>query len=81
MTEPADDRMRFMDDDGNELNPDLIRKPALCVSCAKDADPSEEIVCCLLRVRAEERDVILEQRMSPHSAGARCCSAGEDIAL
>ena len=43
-----------MDDDGNELNPDLIRKPALCVSCAKDGDPSEEIVCCLNRLDQQD---------------------------
>ncbi len=36
-----DDPIRFCDDDGAEINPDLIAKPSLCASCAKDEDPSE----------------------------------------
>jgi hypothetical protein len=37
------------DDDGNEINADLIAKPSLCVSCSKDEDPSEEVLCFLNR--------------------------------
>lgn len=40
----------FFDDDGNELNPDLYPKPQLCLSCKKDEDPNEEILCCLTRL-------------------------------
>lgn len=40
---------RFYDDDGTEINPDLIAKPSLCTSCAKDNDPSEETLCVLNR--------------------------------
>ncbi len=40
----------FYDDDGNEVNPDLIPKPDLCVSCIKDDDPHEEILCTLNRL-------------------------------
>jgi len=39
----------FFRDDGTEINPDLISKPSLCVSCRKDQDPSEEILCTLTR--------------------------------
>lgn len=39
----------FFDDDGTEINPDLIAKPGLCVSCQKDQDPNEEILCTLTR--------------------------------
>jgi len=39
----------FFHDDGTEINPDLIVKPSLCVSCKKDDDPSEEILCILTR--------------------------------
>jgi hypothetical protein len=46
-----------MDDDGNELNPDLIAKPDLCVSCAKDGDPNEEILCNLNRLDQVDEDV------------------------
>jgi hypothetical protein len=39
----------FFRDDGTEINPDLIAKPGLCVSCRKDEDPDEEISCTLTR--------------------------------
>ena len=39
----------FFYDDGTEINPDLIAKPTLCVSCKKDDDPSQEILCILNR--------------------------------
>ena len=42
--------MPYYDDDGNELNPDLIDKPSLCVTCKKDGDPAEEILCNLNRL-------------------------------
>lgn len=37
--------IRFYDDVGTEVNPDLIAKPSLCTSCAKDDNPSEEPLC------------------------------------
>jgi hypothetical protein len=39
----------FFRDDGLEINPDLIVKPSLCVTCRKDDDPKEEILCTLTR--------------------------------
>lgn len=45
-----DKPIRFYDDDGMEINPDLISKPSLCTSCAKDDDPSEEPLCVLNRL-------------------------------
>ena len=39
----------FFRDDGTKINPDLIAKPSLCVSCPKDQDPNEEIPCTLTR--------------------------------
>jgi hypothetical protein len=36
-------------DDGTRINPDLIVKPSLCVSCAKGDDPGEYILCTLNR--------------------------------
>jgi hypothetical protein len=50
MAEINDDNPHFFDDDGTELNPDLVPKPALCVSCAKDSDPKEEVLCNLNRL-------------------------------
>ena len=51
MTDPS---FRIFDDDGAEINPDLISKPSLCVSCKKDGDPSEEVLCNL--TRADQQD-------------------------
>lgn len=40
----------FYDDDGTEVNPDLIPKPGLCLSCKKNDDPNEEMLCALNRL-------------------------------
>lgn len=39
----------FFDDDGNEINTDLIKKPSLCLTCVHDNDPNEEILCNMTR--------------------------------
>lgn len=39
----------IFDDDGYEINMELIKKPSLCLTCIKDGDPSEEILCMLTR--------------------------------
>ncbi|MFZ5998088.1 MAG: hypothetical protein ACOYW7_11475 [Nitrospirota bacterium] len=40
----------FYDDDGNKINPDLVPKPSLCVTCKKDDEGGmEEILCTLNR--------------------------------
>ena len=39
----------FFDDDGYEINTDLIKKPSLCLTCAKDDDPNEEMLCNMNR--------------------------------
>jgi len=40
----------FYDDDGTEINPDLIAKPGLCLSCEKNDNPDEEMLCALNRL-------------------------------
>jgi hypothetical protein len=46
--------MPYYDDDGNELNPESLVKPALCMICAKNTIeeeiPDEEILCNLTRL-------------------------------
>jgi hypothetical protein len=39
------------DDDGNKFNPDMIKKPGLCLLCKKDEteDPMENILCTMNR--------------------------------
>ena len=41
-------------DDGTKIDPNLIPKPGLCLTCKKDDDPDEEILCTLTRI--DERD-------------------------
>ena len=41
--------MKFYDDDGTEITPDLVPKPSLCLLCIKDDDPKEEPLCLLNR--------------------------------
>jgi len=37
-------------DDGTEYNPDLNPKPGLCLTCKKDEDQKEEILCDMNRM-------------------------------
>jgi hypothetical protein len=39
---------KFYNDDGTEVNPDLIPKPSLCISCKKDELSGEEEILCNL---------------------------------
>ncbi|MBN1618893.1 hypothetical protein JW887_06170 [Candidatus Dojkabacteria bacterium] len=39
---------KFFFDDGTEVNPDLIPKPSLCISCKRDGLPGEEDILCSL---------------------------------
>lgn len=44
----------FFNDDGTEINPDLIPKPDLCVTGKKDSNPAEENLCIL--TKADHQD-------------------------
>ncbi|HED10055.1 MAG TPA: hypothetical protein ENJ10_05160 [Caldithrix abyssi] len=46
--------MPYFDDDGNELDPNLIPVPGLCLICKKNNDPGEEILCTLTRLDQKE---------------------------
>ena len=39
----------FFDDDGHEINTELINKPSLCITCINDNDPNEEMLCNMTR--------------------------------
>ncbi len=39
----------FFDDDGYEINNDLIQKPSLCLTCVHNDDPNEEFLCNMTR--------------------------------
>jgi len=47
----------FFNDDGTPVNPDLMPKPSLCVTCKHDDDPTQENLCMLNRMDQQgERD-------------------------
>lgn len=43
-----DNHPKFYDDDGTEVNPDLISKPSLCITCKKDELSGKENILCNL---------------------------------
>ena len=45
-----DENSGYFDDDGNKLNPNLVPKPFLCMSCEIGDDPEEEVLCNLTRL-------------------------------
>ena len=51
-----EDIPKFYNDDGTEVNPDLIPKPPLCISCKKDGLSNEEILCSLSRMDQQGED-------------------------
>lgn len=44
----------YFDDDGYELNIDLIKTPAMCLICKNNEDPNQEIMCNLNRLGQTE---------------------------
>ena len=44
-----DDISGIYNDDGMKINPALIPKPSLCLTCKKDDMEEEEILCLLTR--------------------------------
>ena len=48
---------KYYDDDGTEINPDLISKPDLCITCKKNGlSGEEEILCYLTRADQQGQD-------------------------
>lgn len=39
----------LFDDDGYEINIDLIKKPSLCLTCLHNDNPNEELLCIMTR--------------------------------
>lgn len=51
--------MQYFDDDGTELNPDLMATPDLCVSCAKNGGGEQEVLCNLTKLDQEGEEVFI----------------------
>ncbi len=43
-------KLNYFDEDGTPLNSNQYPKPTLCLSCKKNEDESEEILCNLTRI-------------------------------
>lgn len=43
----------FFDDDGYEVNLDLVKKPSLCLTCQNNDDPAQEMLCNMTRFDQE----------------------------
>jgi len=50
-----DDITGFYDDDGTKINPELVPKPSLCITCKKDDLGGEEDILCILN-RHDQKD-------------------------
>jgi len=47
----------FYNDDGTKINPELVPKPSLCITCKKDdLGSKEEILCILTRNDQKNED-------------------------
>jgi hypothetical protein len=49
-----ENKPKYFDDDGTEINPSLIPKPDLCITCKKDRQSGEEEILCNL-TRADQQ--------------------------
>lgn len=59
-----------INDDGTEINPDLIPKPGLCLTCMKDnASGKEEVHCTLTRNDQKGEKVFECDAYEPRSSG------------
>ncbi len=43
----------FFDDEGFEVNSNLMKKPSLCLTCVHNDDPNEELLCKMTRADQE----------------------------
>lgn len=61
--------MPYFDDDGNELDPNLVSKPSLCVTCRQNEsdDDMEEVLCNLTRLDWNGVDEFICHHYRPQS--------------
>ena len=60
-----DNLPQYRDDDGNDVNPTLVPKPSLCISCKKDELGAEEILCDLTRMDQQGNDEFICEAYEP----------------
>jgi len=52
------DTPKYFDEDGAEVNLDIISKPDLCITCKKDGESGEEEILCSLTRADQQREKI-----------------------
>ena len=62
--------MPYYDDDGSELNPNLMAKPALCVVCANNdaEDEMERVRCNLTCLDQQDSEAFVCHAYTPKSS-------------
>ena len=61
-----DNGPKYFDDDGTEINSDLVPKPDLCISCKKDGQlGKEEILCNLTRADQQGEEEFYYEAYEP----------------
>jgi hypothetical protein len=60
-----------MRDDGTEVNPDLIAKPGLCVSCRKDDRLGQDVLCVLTRADQQGEETLERDAFEPRVGKTR----------
>ncbi len=56
-----EDKNGFFLDDGTKVDPNLIPKPGLCLTCVHDNDPAQEMLCTLTRIdQMDDEEFICE---------------------
>jgi len=58
----------FFLDDGTRVDPNLIDIPGLCVTCSKNDDPNEEILCTLTRIDQQGEAEFICHAYSPQKS-------------
>ena len=66
--------MPYYDDDGSELNPNLMAKPALCVVCANNdvEDEMERVRCNLTRLDQQGSEAFVCHAYTPKFPSGVC---------
>jgi hypothetical protein len=54
LPDDVDEISGYYNDDGSKINPELVVKPALCLSCRHDDELSQEILCNLTRMDRQD---------------------------
>ncbi|MEA2062511.1 MAG: hypothetical protein U9P14_02330 [Gemmatimonadota bacterium] len=64
-----DGQSGFFNDDGSRIDPELVPKPGLCLTCRNDDDPSQYILCTLNRADQQDEAEFICYGYKPRDMG------------